>query len=182
MFGLSDDQLNSLTKLGDKTVDTTENMLRQEVGIPVVRRPYRATLTKDSTPQNVYDHLKNATQCGNFPSMGKHTDGHPMCVYRNPEGMACAAGIFIPDDKYDKSMESRTLDMLINDKTLDKDMFPDFLIKENLLRSSLLRRIQAVHDSIAFVRNEDLTYKSFDGEKFLTEVKRLFVQYGHEVI
>jgi hypothetical protein len=42
------------------------------------------------------------------------------------ETLACAAGIYIPDDKYDKSMESRTLDMLINDKTLDKDMFPDF--------------------------------------------------------
>lgn len=43
-------------------------------------------------------------------TQGKKSVGHIGCAYRGDDGMKCAIGIFIPDSKYDYSMEDNTVD------------------------------------------------------------------------
>lgn len=42
--------------------------------------------------------------------------GEPSCVYRNPvDGNCCAAGCFIPDEKYSQAMEGGTIIRVLKD-------------------------------------------------------------------
>lgn len=59
---------------------------------------YRATLTPESTPQEVYNHLIAAVEADSFPSSGPDKYGTDICLYRSGD-KACAMGIFIPDKK-----------------------------------------------------------------------------------
>lgn len=71
-------------------------------------------------------------------NLGKKSSHDYTCSYRNPDGNKCLVGCFIPDDKYDELMESKTVDL-------------DFLEKYNLkvnmpLRTNIMERLQKFHD------------------------------------
>lgn len=58
------------------------------------------------------------------------------CRYRTAEGLKCFAGVLIPDDKYDPSMEGRgsyTVSFLV-------DAYP------SIEEQRLIGRLQSVHD------------------------------------
>lgn len=61
------------------------------------------------------------------------------CAYRGDNGLKCALGIFIPDEKYSKFLEYRTP----RDPAL-KDAF-EFHISRNY-EISFLRELQEIHD------------------------------------
>ncbi len=56
------------------------------------------------------------------------------CVYRSVEGLCCAAGILIPDDKYDPNMETKLWGTLISRKLVPK------------IYQDLITELQQVHD------------------------------------
>lgn len=60
------------------------------------------------TLQEIFDisvkHLLNQ----NERSLGPDDDGHSICLYRSDNGLQCAAGPLIPDDKYTRSMEGKS--------------------------------------------------------------------------
>jgi hypothetical protein len=59
------------------------------------------------TKQGIIDHIRN-----NFK--GKSVSGpDKVCCYRGDNGAKCAVGMFIPDDKYSKSMENTVVSSLL---------------------------------------------------------------------
>jgi hypothetical protein len=88
-----------------------------------------------------------------------HNDQHESCAYRGKNGMKCAAGILIPDDQYDISME-RTAWVSIVDRGTVEDKF-----------AREINQLQIIHDSnirddisylktalIKFANNHNLTH------------------------
>lgn len=63
-------------------------------------------MTRQETFDKVAQHLLRQ----NARAMGPGAIG-PQCVYRAPDGKKCAVGCLIPDDKYNPSMEGRSLVM-----------------------------------------------------------------------
>jgi hypothetical protein len=104
----------------------------------------------DHTPtrQEVFDEACNffATSAG--PSINSENDRNKAgCLYRGPEGRACVAGYFIPDDAYDSKMESG--DNINSGSGISNiwKRYPDRLpawIGDNL---SLLTELQGTHDN-----------------------------------
>jgi hypothetical protein len=62
------------------------------------------------------------------------------CVYRDPEGLRCAAGLWVRDDDYDELLEN----MSVIAAVVGEHMPPKFW-KEH---SSLLHALQGVHDGM----------------------------------
>ena len=59
------------------------------------------------------------------------------CMYRNPNGLRCAVGILIPDDKYHENIE--TFDVY-------HPLVQAALPREVRRHTTLLRELQEVHD------------------------------------
>jgi hypothetical protein len=57
-------------------------------------------MNRPLTPQEIFD--KGARHL--LTQFAKSKRGR-ICVYRGPDGLMCAAGPFIPDDKYDHAFE-----------------------------------------------------------------------------
>ena len=64
------------------------------------------------------------------------------CLYRGPDGRKCAAGHWIPDDKYTHHLEQRPANC---DSV--RDALPEALRDEDLLYT--LRTMQSAHDAAA---------------------------------
>ncbi len=150
---------------------------------------YRAILTKQSTPKEVYNHLIAAHDAGSFPSYGERPTGNMSrgCLYRSHNGQkACYFGIFIPDNKYRPEMDcgmsgkSTNLPGLAGCGSLDvidyigKDDFPDFFFEKAAeYESPFIQCLQNTHDRWA----NDGCFE----EKFLPELNALFKRFGHKV-
>lgn len=64
-----------------------------------------------------------------------------FCEYKTSDGRKCAIGRFIPDDKYDKSIEGNSIDS----KNINiKNILP---IEIQNLGTDFLLRVQQLHDS-----------------------------------
>ena len=105
---------------------------------------YRATLTKSTTVDEFYDHIKKACLAGSFPSITGNN-----CKYRldgQPESdKACVVGIFIPNKEYSISMDKYIpVQSIIN--SLDT---PDWLLKEYENGKNLFMIMQGHHDDYA---------------------------------
>lgn len=46
------------------------------------------------------------------------------CTYRSPQGKKCAAGLFIPDELYDQTMENTSIAMLMLSRIGLRNIFP----------------------------------------------------------
>jgi len=80
--------------------------------------------TKNKMIQYIKDNFK-----------GKSYNEFGKCLYRGPEGKKCAAGLFIPDEKYNERMENKSAGSLVKNWSIE------FPLKETAMDS-----LQQVHD------------------------------------
>jgi hypothetical protein len=85
------------------------------------------------TNQEIYNISVNHLRRQGKKSLLK--EGATMCAYRGIGGLMCAAGPFIPDDKYTSNLEQNS----INDLYLQYGLFED-------LNRRLLTDLQMIHD------------------------------------
>lgn len=135
---------------------------------------YRARLTKESTPQEVFDHIKAAAKAGSFPSYNSETG---KCFYRR-EDKACLFGIFIPDEVYDEEMDfnkgkytSVNADNIMQKCGME---YPEFLLDICSFHVPMINRLQNVHDTYAHNK------VPFD-DAFISEIKEIFENYDYDV-
>lgn len=84
-------------------------------------------MTKQQAFNKVWQHFVVEK---NPPSINKKGD----CLYRGPNGEKCAAGLFIPDDKYRRSMECRPAECVADAMGVDTET------------AKFIRHLQACHD------------------------------------
>ncbi len=143
---------------------------------------YRANFNPNSTPQEIYDEIKNAAEAGSFPSQ-KNSE----CLYRC-EDRACLFGIFIPDSRYSPVLEGLTSQAVFDKNTqyydgsqclplgnlaLNREDYPTFFFVKNRIDETLIKRLQSVHDNIATLWNK---------EEFLEDVREAFKAFGYIVV
>lgn len=80
------------------------------------------------TRQEMFDTAVRGVISQGAPSV----DRFGGCLYRGPNGLRCAAGWLIPDDKYSPELESKTVDAL-------EGIFPE-------LQLEFLGALQCAHD------------------------------------
>ncbi len=134
---------------------------------------YRATLTRESTPKEVYDHIMAALDADSFPSYGLcRKFGFNSCAYRAEKVKACAFGIFIPDELYNDAMEGINA-MSVIDILGESNKFPSFFFVSNGdLENPFINRLQGVHDALVHEWNP---------KKFKTEVRKLFREFNLQI-
>lgn len=95
------------------------------------------------TPQEIFD--KVATH---LLTQNKQSREGIICLYRGPDGTACAVGCLIPDSLYKKGMEGSAAESIIKFEDGLQDVFfkrhESTESRENKLR--LLSDLQEVHD------------------------------------
>ncbi len=79
----------------------------------------------------------------------KTTHSGYRCMYRTPDGRACALGRHIPDDAYKESIERRPLEEIII-----LQIFPESLV---VFGEFFLQKIQQFHDNHKFWNANGLT-------------------------
>lgn len=82
------------------------------------------------------------------------------CSYRTEDGLKCAVGQCIPDERYHSTMEGATVSRL-----KERDLLPESLQPH----VSMLERIQGLHDGL---RDQDFK------EEFIAGLKRIAGDYG----
>jgi hypothetical protein len=123
---------------------------------------YLYTLTKETTPQQFFDAIKEGCKQRNFPSFIEDVTGHHgiSCMYRNGSGKCCVVGMFIPDDKYNERMEKTAALQVVKEYNL---VTPEWLIPE------LLNVLQGIHDRMC--RSE------WNDSEFLVSIKDTLEKY-----
>lgn len=94
------------------------------------------------TPQEIFDTVARHlfTQGTRSGEPATTIDGDDFrCLYRGPNGTACAVGALIPEGKYRPSMEGSGATTLC---TIYEDLLPDWFVAN----VGLLSRLQQVHD------------------------------------
>jgi len=92
------------------------------------------------TDQEVFDRVALHLLTQNKKSEYTEAEGTiPFCKYRNSEGLSCAVGCLIPDDKYDISIEGGSVESMKVSMILDDLGFG--------YNTSLLINLQHIHDS-----------------------------------
>lgn len=87
----------------------------------------------DASLQEIFDFVSEHLLTQNHASMHKY-----KCVYRQPDnGMMCAAGVCISDDRYDNDMEHK------NFRTVNIE----FNLGYDNEQVGLISRLQSVHDN-----------------------------------
>lgn len=99
------------------------------------------------TNQEIFDKVAKHLLTQNKKSVISFPDESVCCVYRNPEGLRCAIGCLIPDEKYETYFENRPAD---DDAILAacglEDGNEDILIRDLDFITQLLLALQRVHD------------------------------------
>lgn len=94
------------------------------------------------TDQEIFDKVREHFITNRNPPGGQALgSGDFRCQYRGPDGSKCAAGVLIPDDKYDPSIEGCKFAGLMRDGKIDLD------IKEDQV--TLVAVLQRNHDVCA---------------------------------
>lgn len=96
------------------------------------------------------------------------TDSDPFalearCAYRGENGMKCAIGYIIPDDKYSPEIEGFTA----QDPPVI-ECLNDFVDEEDYSRISFLMSLQTQHDSANSPEDMEKRYRNFAAEQQLT--------------
>ena len=73
----------------------------------------------------------------------KSFDIRGLCAYRGDNKTMCAAGVFIDDEYYTKSMEGKTVSNPLVEKALKNSGYPDTNSSLNLLLD-----LQNIHDDV----------------------------------
>jgi hypothetical protein len=96
------------------------------------------------TLQEVFDKVWNTFKGGDFGWSKVSCSGD--CRYRTPDGLKCAAGIFIPDSIYRPEMENSVLSIILN-RYPDLRSYLQTLMDDNSIDK--LTYLQRVHDDSA---------------------------------
>jgi len=91
------------------------------------------------TPQELFDTVLTAIREQGRPSM----DINGRCQYRGPNGLKCAAGQLIPDEKYKPVMDSDTLN------GFGRDFIKRYQLDDLEPHVDLIWYMQAAHDEAA---------------------------------
>ena len=86
----------------------------------------------ESTAEEVFEYIKHHL----LTQMEKCVDDKGHCLYRNEQGLKCAAGCLIPDDMYDPVLEDKRWHSLVLQK---------FVPTEHM---ELIRKMQDIHDEM----------------------------------
>lgn len=94
--------------------------------------------------QSAFDFICNHLLTQNDRSISTDENSPFDCLYRNPEnGMKCAVGCLIPDDKYRENIEG----LGVNDSimiTLLHDCMPNWIMTKHSI--NMLHDLQGIHD------------------------------------
>jgi hypothetical protein len=91
-------------------------------------------ITIPNSKQEVFDIVSNHLLTQMKRSNDPRSKNNNTCMYLNPDGLKCAAGILIPNDQYDPQFEGKSWCDLVSNKFVE-DKFA-FLIYE----------LQGIHD------------------------------------
>jgi hypothetical protein len=115
-----------------------------------------------------YNLLVQTSAEGRFPSI--KIDGlNSSCMYRSPEGLRCAVGLIIPDEKYKKEYEQTNVLSLV-------DRFGLMLDLPEGLTLTDLSAIQKTHDSMALQwdeKSDSYSAKPWDHAHFVRQLNEL---------
>lgn len=140
---------------------------------------YLATLSPSTTPQEVFNHYKEACVTGTFPA---YSTERLECRYRTEcKKHACAIGIFIPDEGYYPGIEGHKADGVILSLELHAPSWmtkhePRTLERGRCVEekdTSLAECFQNIHDFYAV--------DDWNSEKFLESIKKTLEHSGHIV-
>lgn len=95
-------------------------------------------MTKQETFDTVVAHLRK--QGARAETLMDYGDDEPVCVYRAPNGMKCAAGCLIPDDKYKSTFEKTRVGVYAGTEVTR-------VIRELGHAVDLVSELQGVHDA-----------------------------------
>lgn len=93
------------------------------------------------TKQEYLDLIVRTSRAGLFPAVREDIYGDEQCRYRTPDGRRCFAGLLIPDEKYDQTLEGKTVDTPQVAKVIE---VPDGMTLDELYA------IQNTHDDVVF--------------------------------
>lgn|SRR5574338_387511 len=120
--------------------------------------------------QETFDYVAEFLLKQGGPCYKYDDEGDRRCLYRNSNGMKCAAGCLIPDDKYIPEMDNITIDDAI---LCDDPMIADIL-KEEGHSVAFVKCLQEIHDCncnewynwksemIEFAKENNLSTKVFE--------------------
>lgn len=121
------------------------------------------TYTIDITPEEYKNILYKAIEDKLVPSLNENG----MCAYRGKNGTKCAVGLLIPDEEYDKSIESNSIrDLIIQEK----------IKAANDQLEQLLYDVQKTHDNLAVYIGNTITEEEFYKE-FKKKIDEIFEKY-----
>lgn len=99
-----------------------------------------------------------------------YPDSKDMCQYRGHNGMKCAAGHLIPDEKYKREMESKRIHAILEDHP---DLFGEPLDKSII---SFLDLLQRLHDDFGVPCEGSLNTRSMrDSFEAIAKVRNLAI-------
>jgi len=91
---------------------------------------------------NGWTRHKVLKQLGEKNGFKKCADG-TVCVYRNLQGRACLVGAFIPDSRYNTSMDD------YHENSAAKKVIPDFKLERFMpFSTEIMQKMQEIHDNI----------------------------------
>lgn len=97
-------------------------------------------MTKQEIFDKVATHLLTQNKKSYLPGYN-NTSISKACAYRGEDNCKCGIGILIPDDKYDPSLESKTV--INNDVLLSLE---DGIDREDVEIIQFLSHLQCIHD------------------------------------
>lgn len=103
------------------------------------------------TNQEIFDRVVSALREQGEPCVNEHRN----CVYRNSDGLKCAAGHLIPDDKYDPSFENTAVGSFSDNNEYNKVTQLFFDMDYNNDNIELVSQLQSIHDEYDFYTWED---------------------------
>ena len=105
----------------------------------------------NSEIQELFNKIYLGLKSQNFEQSAVYENGNLRCLYRGPNGLKCAVGFLIPDEKYNESIEH---------------MSPWNLVVEGIVELSdihiiFLREMQSIHDNACDPEDMRLELESY---------------------
>lgn len=95
--------------------------------------------------QSVFDRVAKHLLKQNEQSIKIISDGQssPVCMYKGPNGLKCAIGCLIPEDRYDPSFELQS----VNNPAIMMMLEDVFQFEHSIYALGFLNDLQLLHDS-----------------------------------
>ena len=109
------------------------------------------------TNQEIFDKVYRHLLTQNAKSMRFGLRNGKQCAYRGDDGLKCAIGCLIPDDKYDPIIEGAAPCFIAGFKDASINALAEILISVGIETRDFIfvRRLQYIHDSVSPERWRD---------------------------